>query len=186
MPGQTRLFLFPDRRIRLPFNGGPGNCPAKRGQARIRRALQRRLQWRAGQLPGQTVTLTTEVLGLRSPFNGGPGNCPAKLEWPEYRLDGSCTLLQWRAGQLPGQTRRLFRRRRRIFDPFNGGPGNCPAKQRSFQEIACKLGPLQWRAGQLPGQTTVLTCPPDHTLTLLQWRAGQLPGQTGSSEMRVE
>ena len=61
------------------------------------------LQWRAGQLPGQTsmlVSMSTKVLAC---FNGGPDNCPAKrhLARPFWR---SCNVLQWRAGQLPGQT----------------------------------------------------------------------------------
>ena len=35
------------------------------------------LQWRAGQLPGQTRT-RSDVQERAPGFNGGPGNCPAK------------------------------------------------------------------------------------------------------------
>ena len=38
------------------------------------------LQWRAGQLPGQTPPRRS-ARGTAAPsFNGGPGNCPAKPE----------------------------------------------------------------------------------------------------------
>ena len=36
------------------------------------------LQWRAGQLPGQTRLRGDMTGGTCSYFNGGPGNCPAK------------------------------------------------------------------------------------------------------------
>ena len=116
------------------FNGGPGNCPAKRDRAGIGPAA-----------PG------------RGPcFNGGPGNCPAKRDGPgSDLLHYVPASLQWRAGQLPGQTGSRRRRTcglrdarasmegRAIARPngprratqarlpssgFNGGPGNCPAK----------------------------------------------------------
>ena len=90
------------------------------------------LQWRAGQLPGQTLLGSQVPLrGVAEPgFNGGPGNCPAK-------------------------------RPRRALPPraqgssFNGGPGNCPAKRKSHPRFDFDRGhdSLQWRAGQLPGQT---------------------------------
>ena len=85
------------------------------------------LQWRAGQLPGQTSTATRQGSGQPRPFNGGPGNCPAKLAGSDTTIDpdpipsmegraiarpnvgsGASSIathcLQWRAGQLPGQT----------------------------------------------------------------------------------
>ena len=85
------------------------------------------LQWRAGQLPGQTQRDTQEHLRRTSTFNGGPGNCPAKriradgrqslrdpsmegraIARPNYEAlaaaGGLPMVLQWRAGQLPGQT----------------------------------------------------------------------------------
>ena len=57
------------------------------------------LQWRAGQLPGRTVSrVLTRGVHIRT---GGPET------------------LQWRAGQLPGRTR--------LDGAFNGGAaGNCP------------------------------------------------------------
>ena len=109
------------------FNGGPGNCPAKPSTPRCRPSRAVCLQWRAGQLPGQTrarrvgdapgVSPSMEGRAIarpnhlphsrrsprRRPFNGGPGNCPAKrpvISCSSHRC--GCT--------------------------FNGGPGNCPAK----------------------------------------------------------
>ena len=167
------------------------------------------LQWRAGQLPGQTSLCNTILAQsvVRSGFNGGPGNCPAKREAacccqlelgdvasmegraiarPNNPVDAVFTqktlpsmegraiarpnpdhpahpalkeaFLQWRAGQLPGQTMH--------------GQDVAPARTSSAV--------LQWRAGQLPGQTTRRASRAMSTSVIpaLQWRAGQLPGQT--------
>ena len=108
------------------FNGGPGNCPAKPDQTgsakkEARASMEGRaiarpnpaaptwapptatlLQWRAGQLPGQTSLRELGAAPRLRCFNGGPGNCPAK----------------------PRPTRSGRRRQ----PSFNGGPGNCPAK----------------------------------------------------------
>ena len=62
------------------------------------------LQWRAGQLPGQTGAVHFVPVHRPPTFNGGPGNCPAKLVTPPR--DGSVG-----------------------SSSFNGGPGNCPAKR---------------------------------------------------------
>ena len=64
------------------------------------------LQWRAGQLPGQTGVTIPPARSMPTSFNGGPGNCPAKPAVQTGRLMGS-RQLQWRAGQLPGQTARV-------------------------------------------------------------------------------
>ena len=137
------------------------------------------LQWRAGQLPGQTW----------ASVGGGRGVCD----------------LQWRAGQLPGQTARRRIAARSGLVTFNGGPGNCPAKpHRRPRTPMHGLSPsmegraiarpnasavgtpafvtsvLQWRAGQLPGQTCNSGGSSIDITLLLQWRAGQLPGQTSS------
>ena len=158
-----------------------------------------RLQWRAGQLPGQTGTHHRD------------GRHAMTLQWRAGQLPGqTCkslrrsrtrsAWLQWRAGQLPGQT--LGRGELpAVARSFNGGPDNCPAKRDGrpgrdeprgasmegrtiarpnpgVGDFSTLVQPLQWRAGQLPGQTrlrwaTVNSC------SELQWRAGQLPGQTG-------
>ena len=113
------------------FNGGPDNCPAKRGDvaaggvdehrasmegrtiARPNQTVDEmvggqsfRLQWRAGQLPGQTL-YTRSAAALHTCFNGGPDNCPAKPR-----------------GSPPRQS---------LNPSFNGGPDNCPAKRRQRQ-----------------------------------------------------
>ena len=138
------------------------------------------LQWRAGQLPGQTRVSCHRTIRHERPFNGGPDNCPARLARhllaTLYR-----TYLQWRAGQLPGQT----------------------MAEKRCANAACGL---QWRTGQLPGQTidpglvadsayppsmegrTIArpdlstASPVSSVRALLQWRAGQLPGQTSGAE----
>ena len=54
-PNPSTLWL-PPRRPR-PFNGGPGNCPAKPEHSPPTNCATPILQWRAGQLPGQTARL---------------------------------------------------------------------------------------------------------------------------------
>ena len=102
MPGQTWCPRATPRWPATGFNGGPGNCPAKLVEQRVPDGLRRvasmegraiarpnhsdgtpmildaGLQWRAGQLPGQTI-LQVSGISTRGRFNGGPGNCPAKL-----------------------------------------------------------------------------------------------------------
>ncbi len=184
------------------FNGGPGNCPAKLDSVtRIAsgemspsmegRAIARpnfavpaggrprcSLQWRAGQLPGQTPRLapgrghhtdpSMEGRAIARPnvgprrashtgretFNGGPGNCPAKL-----------------GPGRPGGPGLLS---------FNGGPGNCPAKlERLYDPIQARSGPsMEGRAIARPNVYCSWVEPAVNVT--LQWRAGQLPGQTAA------
>ena len=135
------------------------------------------LQWRAGQLPGQTDVAVVRVDSHTVRFNGGPDNCPARLgseqsmavrahhhvlQWRAGQLPGQTgdpaashhVMLQWRAGQLPGQT---FRHRR----------------QR----------PLQWRAGQLPGQTGRPCCdrPTRHPTASMEGRTIARPDSTADA-----
>ena len=140
--------------VRASFNGGPDNCPARPVTAPTVFQPICALQWRAGQLPGQTAHAGATVIV----------NTP----------------LQWRAGQLPGQTldtrhkpearRPPSMEGRTIARPdspvsagpstptssFNGGPDNCPARPDNPNASATTPLVLQWRAGQLPGQTLVL------------------------------
>ena len=110
LPGQTAANSA-WRAIRddvATFNGGPGNCPAKPGITGSTWPAREptSLQWRAGQLPGQTSRLRRGATPFAAcPFNGGPGNCPAKRSPRDRKLARSVIAsLQWRAGQLPGQT----------------------------------------------------------------------------------
>ena len=96
------------------------------------------LQWRAGQLPGQTRGGGAPVERRRATFNGGPGNCPAKPSRPPSAAS---------AGPA-----------------FNGGPGNCPAKPPATHPPPSWNGFLQWRAGQLPGQTDTMDVTIDTTI----------------------
>ena len=134
------------------FNGGPGNCPAKlfvgqvvrvflvipsmEGRAIARPNLPAGsmlvagcppLQWRAGQLPGQTA-LGRDRWRPLMPLQWRAGQLPGQT-LVAGRMAGCSHRLQWRAGQLPGQTHCRRRRTRGTTRPFNGGPGNCPAKR---------------------------------------------------------
>ena len=60
------------------------------------------LQWRAGQLPGQTYRATPEYRA-RKQLQWRAGQLPGQTgrQIPGWIWEG---MLQWRAGQLPGQT----------------------------------------------------------------------------------
>ena len=146
------------RRLRSAsgFNGGPDNCPAKRHALDGRQDGTNELQWRAGQLSGQTGCVLSRPHRRTPGFNGGPDNCPAKPVWqtpPACRPVGfnggpdNCPAKRERQRSVqaldvlasmegrtivrPNHRRHLpvQRRRRR----FNGGPDNCPAKLPSVQ-----------------------------------------------------
>ena len=86
------------------------------------------LQWRAGQLPGQTPTPAPGARPQQTHLNGGPDNCPAKPASRHQHRPGS-DVPQWRAGQLPGQLGSV-KLSASCLITFNGGPDNCPAKRR--------------------------------------------------------
>ena len=86
-----------------------------------------RLQWRAGQLPGQTRRPGHSVRRLSAPFTGGPGNCPAKR--------GCC-------GPTPART----------SSAFNGGPGNCPAKPVAVARLTRPPSPFNGGPGNCPAK----------------------------------
>ena len=67
------------RRIISPSMEGRAIARPNRGVSNPSPGRWRPLQWRAGQLPGQTARLSPAVAPGRRTFNGGPGNCPAKL-----------------------------------------------------------------------------------------------------------
>ena len=117
----------PEPTAKPPFNGGPGNCPAKPGGSlrSSHTASRPSMEGRAIARPnGGEFTAAWEALSTPSmegraiarpnrrgrrrivrsgnPFNGGPGNCPAKQH------------------HVPHPTQNP--------PAFNGGPGNCPAK----------------------------------------------------------
>ena len=93
---------WPGRRPQRGFNGGPGNCPAKRSTCRSVALVVRSFNGGPGNCPAKR---TRPARSVRVPygFNGGPGNCPAKPE-------------------ICGKPAVALKR------GFNGGPGNCPAK----------------------------------------------------------
>ena len=61
------------------------------------------LQWRAGQLPGQTTAFATGWTFGRPPSMEGRAIARPNLSGRETTVVEAETL-QWRAGQLPGQT----------------------------------------------------------------------------------
>ena len=157
------------------------------------------LQWRAGQLPGQTGTRGCDD-PPRHGFNGGPGNCPAKpaRAWacrPRPACfnggPGNCPAKPDAAQIRSVAARRASMEGRAIARPnsarsrpaqksrscFNGGPGNCPAKHRRAQwrTGAGEPASMEGRAIARPNLHDDAVGPP---LVRLQWRAGQLPGQT--------
>ena len=199
MPGQTSNSAESSE-TRNAFNGGPGNCPARRGPrvaayphmatvpsmegraiARPDKSWSAFLQWRAGQLPGQTWVCDRAGSAYRLQWRAG--------QLPGQTCDHRRSPLQWRAGQLPGQTSDGAPGQTRPsavirLCSFNGGPGNCPARlylppvRPSMEGRAIarpdRPGRRRRRLGiSGPSMEGRAIARPD-----LQWRAGQLPGQT--------
>ena len=158
------------------------------------------LQWRAGQLPGQTLEPDDLIGGVRRASMEGraiarpnidrgsllaahdvasmEGRAIARPNPPSSRSASTPHFaLQWRAGQLPGQTSTRRTRRRSRRWRFNGGPGNCPAKQyEKVTALHAERASMEGRAIARPnGGRTTPALPVEN---VLQWRAGQLPGQT--------
>ena len=156
------------------------------------------LQWRAGQLPGQTCGGHSTGVEQRRPSM--EGRAIARPNQAPLGRDDRPVALQWRAGQLPGQTRpgRPDRPRRRApsmegraiarpnpavtpsscisKSPFNGGPGNCPAKPEALEPVDDVVFPsMEGRAIARPNLSQSRS---SADTARLQWRAGQLPGQT--------
>ena len=146
-------------------------------------ALCAQLQWRAGQLPGQTRYHFSASASLRPSLQWRAGQLPGQTG-TAASASSQARWLQWRAGQLPGQTpnRRSGQASRasasmegrtiarpnlcrqgnmqRPAPGFNGGPDNCPAKLGGVLAYVLREVGLQWRAGQLPGQTTLFPASP--------------------------
>ena len=160
-----------------PFNGGPDNCPAKHAICMALACELTILQWRAGQLPGQTPARRGQPARGEATFNGGPDNCPAKRVGQGNPQVARSLCLQWRAGQLPGQTRRTPAPPGSRRSAFNGGPDNCPAKL-----FGVDCGGVVERLPSMEGRTIARPNTPTAAAAtarrFLQWRAGQLPGQT--------
>ena len=165
------------------FNGGPGNCPAKPPRSPPWSSGPLSLQWRAGQLPGQTVVVTVRfgsellpsmegraiarpnglparrgVPRLVAPFNGGPGNCPAKRDLLfNQKRDGSPSM-EGRAIARPNDPDLAHLVGRNMWPSMEG---RAIARPNDGGDTSAGGGsPLQWRAGQLPGQTPTTTGTP--------------------------
>ena len=112
-----------------------GQLPGQTSRAARKRRRKVRLQWRAGQLPGQTHHHRG-----RPDLAGVPSMEGRTIARPNsharFRAVTSKRVLQWRAGQLPGQTRKAGQARRVANASFNGGPDNCPAKPEHFGDLA--------------------------------------------------
>ena len=134
------------------------------------------LQWRAGQLPGQTTAWGEE--SFLPWLTSMEGRTIARPNTGSTSPTGSPPAgLQWRAGQLPGQTQRMRGMSRRRA-ALQWRAGQLPGQTAMSARISTTSPLLQWRAGQLPGQTPRPSGSPPGD-DVLQWRAGQLPGQTG-------
>ena len=167
------------------------------------------LQWRAGQLPGQTQHATPQRRDPRSCFNGGPGNCPAKqctrasadvAQRRPRRFNGgpgncpakpgaSSGSRLWRPGfnggpdNCPAKLRVTARLRPRC-GRFNGGPGNCPAKHVGQQRRHARRGRHRFNGG--PGNCPAkpgLSLGPAHPFALLCFNGG--PGNCPAKRQRV-
>ena len=223
LPGQTWRDGVGLLATGQPFNGGPGNCPAKPDTAqpfapRLCPSMEgraiarpnstelwlpptgfRNLQWRAGQLPGQTRPRHRAPPWISRPFNGGPGNCPAK---PRQRCDGQnerhqpsmegraiarpniklwpnttvLTVLQWRAGQLPGQTTCGAGALTQSDIPSMEGRAIARPNSLVVKEVVDIVAPSM--EGRAIARPNLAREPVPNESVTLQWRAGQLPGQT--------
>ena len=158
------------------------------------------LQWRAGQLPGQTVaeaaalgdevrasmegrtiarpdrSVRGAVRAQHHRFNGGPDNCPARPALCSVDVAVIPASMEGRTIARPDvdDTDRW----RPLLGPASMEGRTIARPDRLKLRERCSSPTwLQWRAGQLPGQTcqSPVNSP---RKTSLQWRAGQLPGQT--------
>ena len=159
----------------LPFNGGPDNCPARPNPVGYGDNGQPFLQWRAGQLPGQTAW--GAAVGGLDQLPSMEGRTIARPDAIILYLFLDCfpPSMEGRTIARPDVAKRMPQQDR--VNSFNGGPDNCPARPSRDGLLLLMRQTLQWRAGQLPGQTSAV-----FSFLLmagsLQWRAGQLPGQT--------
>ena len=160
-----------------------------------------RLQWRAGQLPGQTGarrrgSRAAQVASMEGRTIARPDDA-SSMSTPTVSPS-----LQWRAGQLPGQTPPGRPWRSACLLRFNGGPDNCPARPDAARSRDCtgtrfnggpdncparpgrQTGqPRRRHSASMEGRTIArpdfaTESPSTEMPKLLQWRAGQLPGQT--------
>ena len=139
--------------VRRAFNGGPDNCPARPANGVSLSDVGDHLQWRAGQLSGQTGGRRKRCPTPPAPFNGGPDNCPARREGPTLvrragitpSMEGRTIVRPDRGGRTgsaavdqPSMEGRTIVRPDleprgcppEVRFPFNGGPDNCPARRR--------------------------------------------------------
>ena len=161
--------------MRLAFNGGPDNRPARPGQADGSVLVVER-----PSMEGRTIVRPDYRQGLRliyqtKPFNGGPDNRPARHSGVTLQVRVR-HYLQWRAGQSSGQTGGFLSGCGRFAHPSMEGRTIVRPDSQATAGLR-GLDALQWRAGQSSGQTAgnTLGCLSQPTL---QWRAGQSSGQT--------
>ena len=131
--------------------------PDRRHSPSLSNSVESRiLQWRAGQLPGQTLghclltcprpapSMEGRTIARPDPpaeprltryapsrsFNGGPDNCPARPDWPKHHDAKHGLSFNGGPDNCPA---RLMVLGARIIEvsakAFNGGPDNCPARQ---------------------------------------------------------
>ena len=150
--------------IEHSFNGGPGNCPAKRASATAPSA----------KVTGRFGVASMEGRAIARP-NAAWG-CAA-------RSDLRACSLQWRAGQLPGQTGRRLQIAASIPRPERASmEGRAIARPNSRRRCGRTPGLLQRKASMegraIARPNTMEKLGKEARRSVLQWRAGQLPGQT--------
>ena len=159
------------------------------------------LQWRAGQLPGQTrlSKIADENPAIAPSMEGraiARPNMHMTLSGPYW----VCPSMEGRAIARPNAARAT---NHSAAEPVPSMEGRAIARPNAHGEHWGQVGrqpsmegraiarpnaldshwnqpstsSLQWRAGQLPGQTERPTVS-SSAKSSLQWRAGQLPGQT--------
>ena len=163
MSGQTRV-------------ARPGSCqgqgPSMEGRTIVRPdpdnpvttwSCTSHLQWRAGQLSGQTRRRDGEGVGQVPPFNGGPDNCPARRSGG-HPCDAISVGLQWRAGQLSGQTREIPDQTIDALPPSM--EGRTIVRPDEFETRRVAHGPLPSMEGRTivrPDVTSSRATPPSST-----------------------
>ena len=117
----------------------------------LRACLRMWLQWRAGQLPGQTSNCAAwRETGDEASMEGRAIARPNPRRAFRPIISEA---LQWRAGQLPGQTFICTLTADRCDRASMEGRA-IARPNRSCAPVRCAFHMLQWRAGQLPGQTS--------------------------------
>ena len=158
------------------FNGGPGNCPAKPPRSATGSHPPRPLQWRAGQLPGQTRCRPSIKRSQRVPSMEGRAiarpngrTAAANSHFPAPSMEGRAIARPNGppAGRLPVVP---------VLPSMEGRAIARPNVKHTRSADHAINPSMEGRAIARPNRHVPVG--KTGTLRRLQWRAGQLPGQT--------